>query len=366
MGTTCNAVLRYAFSAGFRLNTEADGATVSVKLLDANGDPTGSNLILDGAAATAPAMTQYEPGKFTYTVTGSPLTRGKKYRATYTVTLGGTTAETGTQDFTAYSSATEQTAPSTANTYTLLDLREIVRKVLGIMPATNDQGLDAQEPGSDGTIAIVNDECESVWRAHRWTFQMGDSKYGQLIANCPKYQLPIDFMELKSIVKPNQIAHRYKRETWEKIRELRERAVVAPPLITYYTVVSDPPADLSAVTRYALEVWPTPAAFEDNGYVIDYYREYPRMNTDADVCPFPVGFHSAIKQCVRAAAMESENDPEAPKERAKAEAMLARAAQHDGRHNEMNLGSMVDRDKSSWDLYEPEASHDPYSVIKVS
>lgn len=359
MTTTADHTLQCAFGGGFRASTEADRATVHVQALSGT-TPSGVNLILDGVSATVPDMTQWEAGAFTYTTTGAPLTRGSRYRAFFSIYLGGVIVESSTQDFTAASELVSAAAPTPPHAYTCLSLRDVVRRTLGL--ATSDATSGPQEPGGSNSLDIVNDELEAIWRAHRWQWQMGDRVYGALIPNQSKYRLPSDFMELKNLVKPNNIAHRFVRQTWEKIRELRERAVSAPPLVNYYAVVSDPPSSLSGLTRYALEMWPIPLTYEQSGYVLDWYREYPKISADADIAPFPIGFHSAVKQCVRAAAMESENDPKAGDERAKAEGMLARAAQHDGRHTEMNLGSMIER-RNSIDPWDPEASHDAFTEI---
>lgn len=338
MATTTDQTLRVACQGDFRRDVDADKCTVSVKLL-VSGSPSGSNLILDGDAATAPEMTQYHPGHFTYTTSGAPFTRGETYRATYTPYIGGTSQDTITQDFTAYTDTTSAVPPAAQHYYTTLNARNIVRASLGIQQKTST--VAGQEPGSASSLDIVNDAHERVWRDHRFQFQLGEPVYIDLIADQSRYQLPVDFMELQGITKPNDHLVRWTPKPWEWIRNARERSFVNPVNEMYYCVVSDPPDTLTGFTRYALEVFPTPSSFIESGAVIDYYRECPKVVSDSDIPPFPIGMFSLLKQAYRIEAFEQENDPRAPGEVAKYERLLDAAKRHDSRHMPTNLGSLV-------------------------
>jgi hypothetical protein len=354
-----------AFGEGGRRSTECDGCTVSVKLLDGDGEPTGSNLTISVAPAslTAPEMTQWQPGLFTFTSNAAvaPFTRGSSYRATYTITLGGATAETVTQDFTAYSEATTASDISSYHVYSLAQLRNVARRALGIQEETAT--LTGQEPGGNSTLTIVNEALEALWNAHRWGFQVADRYYISLVANQYQYRLPIEFMELQNLCKPGDLVGRTARMDWTAIREMRERNSPSPTNITYYCVVSDPPDALTGYTRYILELWPTPPAYIDSGLVLDYYRHCPVLSATTDIAPFPPGFHSLVHQAVRTAAFESETDPKAPMERIKLEAMIDRAKRADGRHQDMNLGSLVRGHQA--DPYDPTLRVDPYAEVIV-
>jgi hypothetical protein len=356
MGTTCNITLRVAAAGAFRPGTDYDRCLVSVKLLDANGDPTGSNLVLDGSMATAPEMTQWHPGYFVYTTAGLAFTRGSQYRATYTAYLGGTAQDTQTQDFYAHSEATAASAAPTLHTYTTLGLRNIVRRSLGIQEETDD--IEGQEPGSANSLDMVNDACERVWREHRWQFTLGEPVYGPLVAGQSRYPLPDDFMELVGVTRPDDQSHVFTPATLQQIRSMRERGTHNPIHRTFYAVVSDPPADLTGHTRYALEIFPTPEGFLQSGYVLDYQREYPKLVNDTDAPPFPAGFHSILKQACRMEAFEQENVEVKDAEIQKFERMLDTAKKHDGRHLPTNLGSLIDASPSTDAFDNTDLDHD--------
>jgi hypothetical protein len=303
-----------------------------------SGTPSGIDLILDDDAATAPEMTQWQPGLFRYTTAGAPFTRGLTYRATYTPYLGGAAQTAITQDFIAHSDDTAP-VPGRANSYTTLGLRNIVRRSLGLQEQTAT--VTGMEPGSANSLDIVNDALERVWREHRWQFQMGEPVYGEIIANQSRYPLPDDFMELIAVTRPVDRLHKFVRADFRQIRAMRERSLSDPIHKTYYDVVSDPPALATGYTRYALELYPTPTGYLQAGYVLDYYRECPKMCEDTDIPPFPLGFHSLLKQAVRVEAFEQENDSRAVGEIQKYERLLVAAKDNDGRHMDTNLGSLI-------------------------
>jgi hypothetical protein len=229
--------------------------------------------------------------------------------------------------------------PLSSHTYTTAAFRNIVRRSLGIQ---EDDGTGiGQEPGSANSLDIVNDAFERVWREHRWQFQMADPVTISYVADQARYALPDDFMELIAVTAPGDRLHRFESTGYVNIRTMREKALVSPINRTFYSVVSDPPATLAAFTRYALELFPTPLANLADAAIVDYYRECPKVCEDTDIPPFPVGFHSLLKQAVRLEAFEQENDPRAAGETAKFERMLVAAKDNDGRHMQTNLGSLI-------------------------
>jgi hypothetical protein len=349
-----NHTFQVAFSKGFRTITEADRATVSCRLL-IDGEPSGADIVLAEPDVTSPEMHQWDRGLFRFQTENCPLVRGQRYRATYTIYLGGEVAETVTQDFTAHSDYRAGTTPaSELHDYRLSSLRNIVRRTLGL--------ADNQEPGSADSREIVNDALESLWREHRWQFQVADPVHISFIANQYKYRLPHDFMEVISVAAPSDITTTFSPALWPQIRSLRERHIVSPARKFLYAVVSDQGESLGHRMRYAIEIWPTPGTFVQSAMIVDYYREYPRLLEETDIAPFPNGLHSLVKQSVRMAAMESENDPKAADERLKYERMLAAARDHDGRHSERNLGSLID--EHDMDADSPlMGRHDPYRHI---
>lgn len=356
MPTTTNMTLRVAVQGGFRRDTDYDSCIVSVKLLDGDGNPTGSNLILDGDAETEQAMTQWQPGCFKYTTIGEPFTRGSQYRATYTPTLGGTEQTGITQDFYAHSEDAATSPSPSLHAYTTLQFCNIVRRATGIQEEVD--GIEGQEPGSATAIDMVNDAFERVWREHRWQFQMGEPYYGPFIADQTRYQLPGDFMELIGITKPGDTVHRFEPASLQDIRRWREKGLSSGSHTTYYTIVSDPPNSATGTTGYCLEFYPTPSGFTQAAWVLDYYRQCPKVSSDTDVPPFPVGFASLLKQACRLEAFEQENIEYTPMETAKYADLLAKAKQFDGRHNPVNLGSMVQA-RPAVDAFDvPDLMHD--------
>lgn len=369
MAITCNMVLRCAFSEGTRRITDADGATVSVKLL-VDGSPSGSNLDLDGAGTTSGTMTQYHPGQFIYVTASTTFTRGSQYRATYTITVGGTTAETVTQDFYAESDlqsvASQTDSPTEIHYYTFQNCKNIVRRALGLyVDETTDS--NSQEPGSASAGDIVNDAMEMLWNAHPWTFRFSDPKYLDAAANMFRYHLPKDFGSLVKLVRANNLTHECIRLPIDAIYSLREQSVGTTANVTYYDVVFDPNYSLSAVTdihsiggRYLLEIWPTPSAFTQNAWLVVYERECPKLTVDANIAPFPMGFHRLVKRALRYTAFEAEGDPQQDVEYQKYLTELASAIRADGRHGDWNLGSMVERRYgSTYDRLDPLRSHNP-------
>ena len=362
MGSTADRTFKVAYSLGFRDEFECDGATVSCKLLDANGVPTGANLDLSIVApTTTPAMTQWHPGLFTYTTTNLPLTRGSRYRATYIITVGGATAETVTQDFTAESDLTTAADQTTFHRYTCLMLRDTIRRALGLADSDNANG--AQEPGSATTLEMVNDTLQNLWREHRWMFQTADRRYIDFVANQHRYELPREFMELISVAKRDDLIWKFIPKPLAWLRNQREGRTPTPGYVTYYTILSDPTDDFTSETRFVLEIWPTPTSFEQAGMVLDFNRECPRVLADADIVPVPLGYQSLLKQAVRSEAFEQENDEKAEPERLKFERMLAHARRHDSRHGEQNLGSMIER-RSARDDSDAVGIHDPYGDVE--
>ncbi len=365
MAATVQHTFRVALTAppGHRRDVDADGATVSVKLLDANGAPTGPNLVIIAAGAlTSPPLLQYAPGKFTLTSTGAPapFTRGARYRATYTIDVGGVTVQTVTQDFTAFSDALHL-KPAEQHLYTTGAMRNIARRALGIAEKTATQAGD--EPGGSNSLDIVNDGLEDLWGRHRWTWQLAEPWYFDLVPGIDRVLLPEDYMETKSLQRRGASMTNFVEQDLEWIARAREKSPSHPGHVIYYAVVADPPHEASGLIRYALEIFPPPAAggYVQDAGVLHYYRTCPKVCTDADLIPFPRGFHQLAKLAVRAEAFESEGENEnADRERAKLEAKLGRAVAQDARHGPQSCGSMI-RTRARPD--DEHTGHDPYAAI---
>lgn len=372
LGTTLDMTLRYASGGGFRAQYEVDKCTVSVKELDANGDPTGSNLILDGDAGTAPELYQYHPSYFRYRTTGCPFTRGKRYRATYTPYIGGTAQTAETQDFYATSETTAEHSVNVSRAFHALNfgqLKDVARKAVGLVDSSSTE-FAAQELGSMSAGDVVNDAIEMIYNAHAWTFKPTDRVFIDQIKNQIKYQLPLNFGELMTIRARANITHIMKRMDFHELVEYHEGDTSRVSNATYYCIHADPPTSPTPGTQeaayvaYCLYVWPTPDVFLQDFWVVHYKRAYRKMSADTDVAPFPVGYAKLLRQAVRAVTFEVENDPVAPAERAILDRMLAEAMQRDGEHTETNFGSMVDR-RNLMDVNDPARLIDPDVEIRV-
>ncbi len=359
MPATTNMTLRVALTGQWRADVDADGAVVTVKLLDANGAPTGGDLVLKAPATTNPAMTQYAPGKFKFTTDAAPFTRGSRYRATYVITVGGVAQPAQTQDVTAYSQDLHP-RPTSFHTWTTLQMRNIVRRALGIREKTATQ--EGQEPGSYNSLEIVNNGLEWLWREHRFTFQLAEPWYFDLIAGQERVALPDDYMEIESLERRGLVLGNFCRADLAWVQRMRQKAITAPVWDVHYDIVTDPPHEGTGLVTYALELWPTPTAFIESAGALVYYRQYPKVTQDSELIPFPAGFHSVAALAVTMEAFESEGDKESAAEaRGKFEAKLAKAIRHTARAGPQDLGSMI-RGKSS---IQEERPHDPYSAVDV-
>lgn len=361
MGTTVNRTFRVAYPDGFRDEFECDGATVQCKALDANGDPTGAYIELATGAVTAPAMEQWHPGLFKYTTTNLPLTRGSSYRAYYTITVGGVAGDVIEQDFIAESDLTTAADTSDFHQFTALQLRDVVRRVLGLQDSSDTEN-GPQEAGSADTLEIVNDALQNLWREHRWLFQTSDRFYMDFVAHQHRYLLPLEFLSLKALTRRDDRTWRMVPKPLEWIQARRQQRAESPATVTYYCILSDPPDEKTQQQRWVLEVWPTPAEYVQSALVLEFEREFQALCEDDEIAPVPLGYQSLVKQAVRAEACEQEQDEHAEMERAKFDRMLAAARKYDSRHSEVNLGSMIDRSRpddadGDWDAY---AAHDPY------
>lgn len=341
---------------------DADGATVTCKLLDAAGVPTGPDLTLQAAPPlTNPPLVQYAPGQFRFTSTGAPLTRGNRYRATYAISVGGGVAETVTQDFTAFSQALHP-RPTEFLAFTTLAMRNVVRRALGLKEEV-PPSQPGQEPGAHSSLEYVNMALEALWREHRWTWQLAEPAYLDIVGGQTRIPLPDDYLEIKSLQRAGASMVNFIESDLEEIAFLREKAPGTPGWDLRYAVVSDPPHEATGRVAYAIEVFPPPAGYIQAGAILHYYRQCPVVTNNTDLIPFPTGFQQVAVLACRVEAFEGEGDTEnAAAERTKFEAKLLRVIGADARHGPRDCGSMIrdDHDPSEGRDW---TGHDPYARL---
>ncbi|MFI4881799.1 MAG: hypothetical protein ACIAQU_04360 [Phycisphaerales bacterium JB064] len=360
MATTVDQTFEVAYS---QTPMDADTAKLRIQTTTAlNGTASGSDITLETGPVTEVEMSQYHPGLFSYTTTGGVLTRGQTYRAFYSIEVGGSEAETHTQDFTAFGDAFDSLLARSPYTLTLADMQGYVSRVLG--------ESDLSNPGTSTLIDIVNDAIQRVWDAHPWSFRTSDPWQMSLVSGQYRYRLPIDCVDIDQIVWRDNLTAKVQRKPIDTIVRLRENTSTGATNLLYWDAVYDStPDDPMTEGRHILEVWPTPTGFRDRALEVRYQRRPMKVCKAADVIPLPHGYHTLVKECVRyLAAAEVGMNEQAAYWKAEYLDALRERKEADNRYGPTDLGRVgcrptaFDVDEDPWSPYlhiDPNARWDP-------
>lgn len=337
--TTLNRTFTAQYTSGAVPGLDADRATIRAATCDADGTFTGSLLGLDADSETMPEMTQADPGRFTYTTTSSPFTRGTRYKAIIDIYVGGVLAQSHSQIFIA-ESRDAATRRADANLYTTRELRDYVLRSLGL--GTSESG---SEPGSADSLDIVNDALQNLWHAHEWTWLPADEYVINFAAGQYAYPLPAEFKALKSV---HRFTDSYDCAIRASINDIRDMRLggdndVIPEDRVLYDIVYDPNERETEGGSYIIEVYPTPSAYQQNALSVRYLKDLGRLCADDEYPPFPASFTPLVKQACRCEAYRVENDARYETEQLIMDRMLAQAIRADALTEGSNLGSLVER-----------------------
>ncbi len=336
--TTLNRTFTAQYTLGAVPGIDADRATIRSATCDADGTFTGSLLVLNTDSETTPEMTQADPGRFTFTTTSSPFTRGTRYKAIIDIYIGGVLAQSHSQIFVA-ESRDAATRRVDANLYTVRELRDYVLRSLGL--GTSDSG---SEPGSADSLDIVNDALQALWHAHEWTWKPADEFVVNFAAGQFAYQLPAEYVGLRSVHRFTQSYDCAVRTPINEIRDLRIAGgdVIAEDSVLY-DIIYEPNAGETEGGAYIIEVYPTPSQYQQNALSVRYLKDLGRLCADDEYPPFPASFTPLVKQACRCEAFRVENDARYEVEQLVYDRMLANAIKADAITEGSNLGSLVER-----------------------
>lgn len=358
MATTADRTFEVAYSLTPR---DADVANLRVQTTTGiGGTASGSDITLAAGPLTEVEMVQYHPGLFTYTTTGGRLTRGQTYRAFYSIEVGGSEAETHTQDFTATGDTFDSLLARDPHVFTVARLEAYISAVLG--------ESDGANPGTSTRLEVINDALQMIWDEHQWQFRDADPWQLSLVAGQFRYRLPIDVTTVDQVIFRNDNTRVAIQIPIDDIVRLREQEPTSTPLAIYWATRYDATSDDPTTEgRYVLEVWPTPVAFEDRALQVRYQRRPLVLCKTTDVIPLPNGFHTLVKHAVAWLAAEDVGmDAELTARWERRYRMsLERAKKADGRYGPSNLGSMRQRPSAldeELDPFDPRRHIDPYAT----
>ncbi len=189
-----------------------------------------------------------------------------------------------------------------------------------------EHAIGGSSPATGHTLdATFQRAGRSVFEKYPWPWlQVDTTPAGETItlaavAGVPSIDLPLDFLQVVSLVDPSNIWTRVEWSTPEKVIDRRRWPILANVyLVSVLGLTPRPTTTTTARPKLLLDR--TPTTDGSPTFALAYRRQWVDLANDADVPDMPPDMEEALIRLCRARAWSLENDDEHPDEgRAQAE-----------------------------------------------